>query len=58
MNSKELRDLRNSIIEKLNTADIPTEVKRMMLLEIMQQVDFTCEKEIQMLREGENSDGN
>ena len=58
MNSKELRDLRNSIIEKLNTADIPTEVKRMMLLEIMQQVDFMCEKEIQMLSEGENSDGN
>lgn len=58
MNSKELRDLRNSIIEKLNTADIPTEVKRMMLLEIMQQVDFMCEKEIQMLSEGENNDGN
>lgn len=58
MNSKELRELRNSIIEKLNTADIPTEVKRMMLLEIMQQVDFMCEKEIQMLSEGENNDGN
>lgn len=46
MTSKEIREARNGIMEFLNGLECPAEVKRLMLADIMQDMDRAALEEI------------
>lgn len=46
MTSKEIREARNGIMEFLNKLDCPAEVKRLMLADIMQDMERAAFEEI------------
>lgn len=63
MNDRELRDLRNSIVNLLNSANIPMEVKRLVVYEVYQTVDKKAneiieEQTMEIAEIKENQDGN
>lgn len=59
MNSLEIRELQQQIIGQFNRAALPMEVKRLIMAEIMVQIDNAAAQEINMLiKEKEKQEGN
>ena len=48
MDSLSIREAREDIINYLNTLSLPLEVKRLVVKEILGQLDFASEQEIEM----------
>jgi len=53
MNSFEIRNARNGLIEYINNIQLPLEVKRYIVNEVKEMVDATTNREIQMQKQKE-----
>ncbi len=56
MNSLEIRESKIQLIETINGVNLPLEVKRMMLQEIMNELNSATEQEIETLLDKRNTE--
>lgn len=50
MNDKDIRDFEELLVKDINNSRIPMEVKRLILVDIMQKITFAAEREIERQR--------
>lgn len=50
MNDKDIRDFEELLVQDINKSRIPMEVKRLILVDIMQKITFAAEREIERQR--------
>ena len=50
MNDKDIRELEEILVQDINNSKVPMEVKRLILVDIMQKITFAAEREIERQR--------